>query len=80
MQGILRAAEEGGFMAHGIDYSANFRRVPYYVDRILRGGNPAEIPIEQPSRIELHVNVGAAKAIGLAIPRSVLLQADKVIG
>jgi putative ABC transport system substrate-binding protein len=79
MQGELRAAEEGGLMAHGVDNSVAFRRVPYYVDRILRGGNPGEMPIEQPTRVEFHVNLSAARAIGLQFPASVLLQADRVI-
>lgn len=55
-----------------------YRRLPYYVDRILRGGKPGDIPIEQPSKIELHVNLPAAKAIGLTLPLTVMTAADQV--
>lgn len=79
MQGELRAVEEGGLMAHGVDYAVAYRRVPYYVDRILRGSKPGDIPVEQPTRVEFHVNLRAARAIGLTVPASVLLQADRVI-
>jgi putative tryptophan/tyrosine transport system substrate-binding protein len=79
MQGVVRAVEEGGLMAHGVDYAVGYRRVPYFVDRILRGDKPGELPIEQPTRVEFHVNLKAAKAIGLTFPASVLLQADRVI-
>lgn len=79
MQQRLHAVAEGGLMAHGIDDTREWRRIPYYVDRILRGGKPGEIPIEQPSTLEFHVNLTAAKAIGLEIPPALLLQADRVI-
>jgi putative ABC transport system substrate-binding protein len=78
MQGELRAVAEGGLMAYGVDYSAAYKRMAYYADRILRGASPASIPIEQPTRIEFHLNLAAAKAIGLSVPPSVLLQADRV--
>ena len=73
------AAESGGLLAYGHDINVNYLRTPYYIDRILRGAKPGTLPIEQPSRVELIVNVKAAKAIGLDIPHSVLLQADRVI-
>jgi len=76
---FLGAAESGGLLAYGHDVNANYIRTPYYIDRILRGTKPGALPIEQPSRVELIVNVKAAKAIGLDIPQSVLLQADRVI-
>ena len=79
MQGVLHAVEEGGLMAHGLDDTVAHRRVPYYVDRILRGDKPGDIPVEQPTRVEFHINLKAAKAIGLTVPASVLLQADRVI-
>jgi putative ABC transport system substrate-binding protein len=78
MYTMLSAVADGGLMAHGTDPAIAWRRIPAFVDRILRGANPAEIPIEEPSKVEFHVNVRAAKAIGLEIPSSVLLRADRV--
>lgn len=75
---VLSAAAQGALMAFGPDANANFRRVPHFVDRILQGANPGDIPIEQPAKVEFHVNLGAARAIGLTVPQSVLLQADRV--
>lgn len=75
---VLSAAEHGALMAYGADVIVNYRRVPYFVDRILRGAKPGDIPIEDPAKVEFHVNLTAAKAIGLEIPPPVLLQADRV--
>lgn len=75
----LPLAEWGGILAYGHDFTVGWKRLPYYVDRILRGANPGDIPIEEPSKYELHVNLRAAKAIGIAIPGSILIQADRVI-
>ena len=69
MHTVLSAAETGGLMAFGSDINENYRRTPYFIDRILRGTSPAEIPIEQPSKFMLIVNIGAAKAIGLNLPQ-----------
>jgi len=71
--------EDGGLMSYGPDALAMFARAAYYVDRIIKGDNPAEIPVEQPTTFQFVVNLRTAKAIGLTIPESVLLQADKVI-
>ncbi len=75
----LDAAEGGALMAYGVDDRFARQRAPHYVDRILRGERPAVMPIEQSTKVELHVNLGAAKAIGLKIPPALLLQADRVI-
>jgi len=71
--------QAGGLVSYGPDLEVLWRRAGDYVDRILRGANPADLPIEQPTRFELVVNLDAAKDLGLAIPDSILLRADKVI-
>ena len=74
----LVAAADGALMAYGANLDARWRRAAYFVDRILRGEKPAEIPIEHAARVEFHINLRAAKAIGLRVPDAVLLQADRV--
>ncbi len=69
----------GGFMSYGPNYSDMFRRSADYVDKILRGTKPGDIPVEQPTKFELVVNLKTAKALGLTIPESFLLRADEVI-
>jgi putative tryptophan/tyrosine transport system substrate-binding protein len=69
----------GGFMSYGPNYSDLFRRSADYVDKILRGAKPGDIPVEQPTRFELVINVNTAKALGVTIPESFLLRADEVI-
>ncbi|HEV2430857.1 MAG TPA: ABC transporter substrate binding protein, partial [Burkholderiales bacterium] len=69
----------GGLMSYAANFTDLFRRAATYVDKILKGAKPAELPVEQPSTFELAVNVKTGKAIGLAIPPALLQQADHVI-
>ena len=72
-------ARAGGLLSYGVDQVDTWRRAASYIDRILRGTKPAELPVQLPTKFELVVNLKTAKALGLTVPQSILLSADEVI-
>jgi putative ABC transport system substrate-binding protein len=79
ISGHRQYVHAGGLMSYGPDFAHSFRRAAAYVDRILKGTNPADLPVEQSSRFELAVNLKTAKALGLSIPGALLVRADEVV-
>ena len=73
------SVEAGGLMSYSASLPESYRRAAYYVDRILRGAKPAELPIEQPTRLTLAVNLKTARTLGIRIPASILARADRLI-
>jgi putative tryptophan/tyrosine transport system substrate-binding protein len=79
MYGLREHVEAGGLICYGINVAENFRRAATFVDKILKGAKPGDLPIELPVRLELLVNLKTAKSIGLVISESFLVRADEVI-
>jgi putative ABC transport system substrate-binding protein len=76
---VKEYAEAGGLMAYGVNLGESFRRAASYVDKVLKGVRPADLPVEQPTKFDLVINLKTAKALGLTIPQSVLARADQII-
>jgi len=79
LAGFTEIAEAGGLIGYGVDIVERIRHAAVFVDRILKGASPADIPIEQATKFRLTINLSSAKVLGLTIPQSLLLRADEVL-
>jgi putative tryptophan/tyrosine transport system substrate-binding protein len=77
--GFREAVEDGGLISYGTNLREIFRRAAYFVDRILKGTKPADLPVEFPTKVELLINLATAKALGLDVPPTLLARADEVL-